>query len=122
MLFLLVTTRADGLSEFMGGLTASGKAELLTARSRAEALDAARSRTPDLVIVDRDLPGESSLALVAELLTVNAMINTAVVSSMTDEEFHEESEGLGVLSRVPPEPGKQDGEELTAKLCGLLGC
>ena len=39
---------------------------------------------------------------------VNAMVNTAVVSPLSDEEFHEVSEGLGILGRLPNEPGMSD--------------
>ena len=47
---------------------------------------------------------------------VNAMVNTAVVSPLSDEEFHEASEGLGILGRLPNEPGMNDAGELLRKL------
>ena len=51
------------------------------------------------------LPDTEPLSLVQKLLTVNALVNTAVVSPLSDEEFHEASEGLGILGRLPEEPG-----------------
>jgi hypothetical protein len=51
---------------------------------------------------------------------VNAMVNTAVVSPLADEEFHEVSEGLGILSRLPKEPGESDAAELLCKLKKIL--
>lgn len=121
MFFLLVTTRADELARFMDGLAEAG-VKTVVVESKDEALDAVRAKMPDLVVVDRDLPGIGSLALVLELLKVNAMVNTAVVSDLSEEEFHEESEGLGVLSRVPPTPLEDDAKELVDKLRGLPGC
>ena len=41
-----------------------------------------------------------------------ALINLAVVSSLSGEEFHEASEGLGILAQVPPEPTAADGKML----------
>ncbi len=120
MVFLLVTTRADELAAFTRGLTGSGEVELAMAVDPGQALDVARDKAPVLAVVDKDLPGSSSLGLVGELLKVNAMINTAVVSDMSEEDFHEESEGLGVLAQVPPNPGEQDGKDLADKLRGLL--
>ena len=52
---------------------------------------------------------------------VNAMVNTAVVSPLSDEEFHEASEGLGILGRLPDHPGMSDSGELLHKLRTVLG-
>jgi hypothetical protein len=58
---------------------------------------------------------------VPELLMVNAMVNTAVVSPLSDQEFHEASEGLGVLARLPLMPDKRDAARLLHKLRQLFG-
>ncbi len=89
--------------------------------SGAEALEAARTTAPHLVIIDADLPDTAPLDLVQKLLMVNAMVNTAVVSPLSDEEFHEASEGLGILGRLPNEPGMSDAGELLHKLRTVLG-
>ena len=67
------------------------------------------------------LPDTEPLSLVQNLLTVNARVNTAVVSPLTDEEFHEASEGLGILGRLPVEPGISEATELLQKLRQVLG-
>ena len=123
MLFLLVSRRAQALKDFTDGLADGG--EVLIAPTPADGVELARTRKPDLVVVDHDLagdgPGEGPLSLVMDLLAVNAMINTAVVSPLSDEEFHEWSEGLGILARVSMEPGRAEGEELAGRLRDLLG-
>ncbi len=73
------------------------------------------------MVVDSDLPDTDPLGLVQKLLMVNAMVNTAVISPLTEEEFHEASEGLGVLSRLPVEPGPSDAADLLHKLRRILG-
>ena len=73
------------------------------------------------MIIDTGLPDSAPLALVQKLLLVNAMVNTAVVSPLSEAEFHEASEGLGVLARLPGEPDETDAADLLIKLKTLLG-
>ncbi len=54
----------------------------------------------------------TGLKLAAKLLTVNPMINCTAVSSLSSAEFHEASEGLGLLSQLPANPGREQAEEL----------
>ena len=89
--------------------------------SGAEALETAEASAPHLVIIDTGLPDYEPLELVQKLLMVNAMVNTAVVSPLSEEEFHEASEGLGVLARLPGEPGETDAADLLDKLRMVLG-
>jgi hypothetical protein len=51
---------------------------------------------------------------------VNAMVNTAVMSSLLGQQFHEASEGLGVLARLPLEPSAVDAANLLRTLRNLL--
>jgi len=44
-----------------------------------------------------------------------------VVTPLSEEEFHEASEGLGVLGRLPVEPGASDAAELLRRLRTVLG-
>jgi DNA-binding NarL/FixJ family response regulator len=76
---------------------------------------------PQLAIIDAGLPDTSPLDLVRELLMVNALINTAVVSDLSDEQFHDASEGLGILGRLPVNPGPVEAADLLGKLKAVLG-
>lgn len=120
MMFLLVSTRAKELSEFTEGLLSTGD-ELRCVGSAAEALDLASSSKPDLVVVDENMQGGTALELVQKLMGINAMINTAVISSLSPKDFHEESEGLGVLAQVPISPEKSDGDDLAKLFNRLVG-
>ncbi len=59
--------------------------------------------------------------MVMEMITVNAMVNAAVISSLSDAEFHDRSEGLGILCRLPPQPDGNDSEALLQKLRAVIG-
>lgn len=118
---VLTTSRPNTIQAFTAALATNPEVDLKCVVSGAEALEAARTPAPHLVIIDSHLPDTAPLDLVQKLLLVNAMVNTAVVSSLSDEEFHEVSEGLGVLGRVPEKPGRSDADDLLHKLKSLLG-
>jgi len=44
------------------------------------------------------------------------MITCASVSSLSPEDFHEASEGLGLMAQLPIQPGKEHAEELLQRL------
>jgi DNA-binding response OmpR family regulator len=118
---LLTTARPEAFHSFSETLLSDSGVRLHQVASGAEALSAVRASSPNLVVIDSDLPDAKPLDLVMELLKVNAMVNTVVVSPLPEEEFHEASEGLGVLGRLPVEPGENDALEMLGKLRKVLG-
>ncbi len=66
----------------------------------------------DLLITD-EKPGEmTGVQLIEKIVMKNPMINCAAISSQSHKDFHEESEGLGILMQLPPKPLKKDAEKL----------
>ena len=118
---VLATVRQEVFHPFADGLASDPWVRLDQVSSGAEALSAVRTDFPHLVIIDSSLPDTESLSLVKDLLMVNAMVNTAVVSPLSDQEFHEASEGLGVLAHLPLTPQVGDATELLRKLKQVLG-
>jgi len=118
---VLATARSQGMQPFAAALASNPEVNLHEVISGAEALEATRTTAPHLMIIDADLPDTAPLDLVQKLLMVNAMVNTAVVSPLSDEEFHEAAEGLGILGRLPNDPGVSDAGELLHKLRTVLG-
>jgi DNA-binding NarL/FixJ family response regulator len=118
---VLASARPQAMQAFAAALSSNPEVNLQRVSSGAEALAAARPAAPHLVIIDADLPDTPPLDLVRQLLMVNALVNTAVVSPLSDEEFHEASEGLGILGRLPHDPSVSDAGELVRKLRTVLG-
>ncbi len=118
---LLVTTRPEIFNSFVKALSSDPEVCLDQKASGAEALSMVRTKCPHLVIVDSGLPDVESLHLVKEIISVNAMVNTAVVSLLSDQEFHDAGEGLGILCRLPPESGNKEAGELLQQLRALIG-
>jgi DNA-binding response OmpR family regulator len=103
MLIYLASPRPEAWREFRDGLGQEPGTEVALAETGAEVLAMARTRTPALVIVDNQLPDFKPFGLVLEIIKVNAMVQTAVVSELSEEEFHEQSEGLGIMAHISPD-------------------
>ena len=113
---LLVSRGKSALSGLATALTMHGEVDLSWAQSGAEALDTISKAPADLVVTDEELGDMSGLTLALKLLSVNPMVNCAAVSPLSHEEFHEASEGLGILAQLPPSPGEKEAEALLQQL------
>jgi hypothetical protein len=118
---ILATARPESLQAFVDVLMSDKEVHLKQIQSGAAALWEVGASTPHLVIIDSDLADTAPLSLVQKLVMVNAMVNTAVISNLSEADFHEESEGLGVLARLPEIPGAGDAADLLRKLRQILG-
>ena len=97
--------------------------QLVPAATGAAGLAQLQGRAVDLVIVDEQLDDMSGIEFVEQFVKVNPLANTAIVGSLPEDEFHEATEGLGVLMQLPPRPQERDAENLLAilaKISGLL--
>lgn len=115
-MILLISVRGDHLIEFSDALQLKGEVSLTVATTFEAAVHQLADSQPALIVVDEEVGGLSGLDVVRRLMEVNAFIDTAVLSSMDEETFHQHSEGLGILARLPLQAGKQDAQ----RLLGLL--
>lgn len=91
------------------------------ATSGRQALETIGQTAVDLILADEILADMTGLELIERLITVNPMINSAVVSSLPKDVFHEASEGLGILMQLPPKPDRSDGKRLMTHLNQVIG-
>jgi len=112
MSILLVTPRAQGLAAFAEALGRDSGLPVAFAASWDEAVAQVKAAPPQFLVLDQGLAEGAPLELALKALMVNAMVNLAVVSSLGEEEFHEASEGLGILAPVSVNPGGADGSAL----------
>jgi len=68
----------------------------------------------DLLVADEILTDMSGLELIKTVTAKYPLLNCALVSSLPPEEFHEATEGLGILMQLSPQPGTTEAEELLA--------
>lgn len=122
MLRLLFVSKDKNLfQEMIAAIKGYEGIDLELSDSGENALAMIPDKTIDLVIADEDLGDMTGLELVKRILKINFMINFAVVSGLSPEEFHEASEGLGIMSQLPKQPGKEDAEEMLKTLKQIKG-
>ena len=116
---LLVTSERKPFFEFAMVLKKKDNVELFWASTGYEALEAISGNPVDLVIVNENIGDMTGIELIKKLLPINPMINCATVSSLSSEEFHEATEGFGVLLQLPVVPGEFEAEDLLKRLKDL---
>ncbi|WP_029460935.1 response regulator transcription factor [Solidesulfovibrio alcoholivorans] len=118
MRILIASPDANALTAFLDAFSDAGHAVHVVATAE-DAAKAVADAAPQLCVVDAGLPDADPFALVARIMRQNAMVNTAVVSTLSDEDFHEAGEGLGILMRLPPAPGQIEADALLTALADL---
>jgi two-component SAPR family response regulator len=113
---LLASRDKDSLSGLASTLTKHDDVVLFWAESGAKALDKVSNSPVDLVVTDEKLGDMTGLEMALKLLSINPMVNCAAISSLSHEDFHEASEGLGLLAQLPPQPGEEEAENLLQQL------
>lgn len=117
-------TRPKGRGDLRVGMVSSRPERLASFRAELEIrgfhvegyfdgwslLQAARIHAWQVVVLDgQTLPVRETLE---SLMAINASQQVAVLTEVTPEAFHEETEGLGVLAALPAQPGPSDVEPL----------
>lgn len=118
---LLVSPNEDSLSNLSSALSGKDDLELEASTCGEKALATLSNKAVDLVVADENLGDMTALELSRRLLRINPMINCAVVSSLSPEEFHEASEGLGIIAQLPEHPDGEDAETLIQILKSIKG-
>ena len=88
--------------------------------SGQQTLETVSEKNFDLLVADETLEDMSGLALIGSVIVTQPMLNCAAVSSLSKEEFHEASEGLGVLMQLPTAPGREEADALMKHLKKIL--
>ena len=117
---LLVSNNIESFPEF-GSALKENDTEMFCAESGETALKMVKDNAIDLVITDKEIGDMSGLAFVKKLISISPMTNCVAISSLPEKDFHEASEGLGLMDHLPANPGKPDAEELLKHLRRIKG-
>jgi len=117
---LLVSTENDTLSSLASCLQRYNEIEIFWAASCQKAFDMISEKSLDLAVADENIAGVSGLEFAEKLVSVNPMINRAVVSPLSSKDFHEASEGLGVMMQLPVRPDEKQAEMMIKRLKKIL--
>jgi DNA-binding NarL/FixJ family response regulator len=109
---LLLAKEMTRFSALRAGLQHRRELEIVSAATGVDGFLLLKDREINLVIVDEQLGDIDGITFVKQLVKINPLINTAIVSTLSAEDFHEATEGLGVLMQLPKEPQGKDGDTL----------
>lgn len=109
---LMATEKRAFLEPILESLITAGRIEADWAADAAATLARVKAKRPDLLIVDARIDGRDGFDLCRKVLQVDAFVNMAAVSDLDDDAFHEASEGLGLIGRLPSRPAVEDLERL----------
>lgn len=113
---LLVSSNKDAFNRFETALQKYDDITLVRKDSGEKALEMAAQSGIDLIVAHEDLGDMTGLDFAGRLVTVNPLINCALTSGLSPDIFHEKSEGLGVMTQLPLNPGQEEAEKLVQTL------
>lgn len=116
MRFLIVSEEPARLSGLKTGLMKHPQVKIDVVDSVDGAMEEISGVAPSIVVVDEHIAGVSGKELIETMIKKNPMINTALVSGLTPTDFHEFTEGLGILMQVPGDAGEDVADEMVQKL------
>ena len=116
---VLASREQENFARFAAGLEQKEQVSLTHVDSGAAALATVNGKKIDLVVVGENLTDMTPVEFVMQLVRCQPMINSAMVSGLGHDEFHEATEGLGVLMQLPPNPSVEDSRELLTKIEAL---
>lgn len=92
---VLVGKEKASLAGLAGELAAHEKIVVSQVASGREVMEVIDNSKVDVVVTAEDLADGPALPFVQELIKKQPLINCAMVSSLSPEDFHEATEGLG---------------------------
>ncbi|PIE68555.1 MAG: hypothetical protein CSA21_06810 [Deltaproteobacteria bacterium] len=106
---------------FAKGLDKENGVEFSYQSSGAAVLEALAQGGWQLVAIDEKLEDMTGLALLNRIAEQHPFVNTALVSTLGKKDFHEETEGLGVLLKLPSPPDAEAAARLLAHYRSIWG-
>lgn len=113
---LLVGKDPVSLADFAAELSKKERIRVSRVTSAKEAWKLLGNYGIDVVVIDEKLADGSALSFVQELTRQQPLINCAMVSSLVPKDFHEATEGMGVLMQLPVGPGAKEAVEMVQLL------
>lgn len=117
---LLVSGAANNLAAFADGLGENGQAELRQTASGSEAAALLEEQEFDLVVIDEQLDDQQGLKFLTYVAKNRPFANTVLVSELSHDDFHEVTEGMGVLMQLSNPPAKEDAVRVLNQIKKIL--
>jgi DNA-binding NtrC family response regulator len=121
---LLVGKNPEALASLADQLSQRDGIAVSRVSSGKDVWDILEKSKVDVVVTDEKLADGDALPFIKGLVKQQPLINCAMVSSLSPEDFHEATEGLGVFMQLPVNPGAEEAVKMTQLLesiSALLG-
>ena len=118
---VMATSQPARWRDFLQVLENKSGAQTEVVSTGDEVLQSARGKNLLAVILTQDVEGMAGAEVVHRLIAINAMIHVAWASALTEEEFHEATEGLGILMKLSPTPDIEEASCLAERLEKMSG-
>lgn len=109
---LLLSAKPSTLAELFQALLKFPAATVDQVDSAEQGWQTIQTNAIDVLVVDERLGKISGLDFVRAVVSTYPMINCALVSPLSHEDFHEASEGLGVFMQLPVAPGAEEATRM----------
>ena len=116
---LLVSQDRASMSAFKAGLE-ENQVRTAWAKSGSNAIVKIAEGRFDLVVTDENLGDMTGLEFIEKVISIKPMVNCAAVTSLLPGDFHEASEGLGLLLQLSVRPGQEQAQKLLGELKNIL--
>lgn len=113
---LLVSRDESSLANMLSVLAEQSGFHISMLSSAQQALAHLRNNRVDVAVVSEELEDCSGLQFVKELVSQNPFVNCALASPLSENEFHEATEGYGIFMQLPPRPTTQSAREMIEHL------
>ncbi len=110
MTLILFTENAETLAPLIDGIT-DRNLEISVVSDETELLRLVATAAVEAVIAE-----DSHLELLKSVIRRYPLINYALISSKTAEEFHTITEGYGFFTQIPASPTREDAQAMLDKL------
>ncbi len=113
MLKILLVFSDDHLNDdFVNEILQTKNTEVVIVGSGEMALELISKNQFDLAVTAETLSDMAGIELIKKLVKIDPVINTAVASDLSIKDFHEATEGLGVLRAIPIRADSDDAQHL----------
>jgi DNA-binding NarL/FixJ family response regulator len=113
---LFAAKNFSGFSSMVEFLRDEPGVELVPVPSGAAAMQLLQEKPIHLLIAADNLEDMSGLDCLKQVAKQFPLVYTALCSTLSHEDFHESTEGLGVLMQLSLQPGKEESAKMLAQL------
>ena len=119
---LLVSDDKEILAAFVNVLKKYDDISFTNVERGQSALEKISKETVHLVVANGELRDMTGIELMEKIVTVSPMTNGALIGSAPPKEFHEKTEGLGLMAQISPQPDEieVETESLLQKLDSIV--